>query len=490
MATGALQPMTRRNPAGVFEALVAGDPARPAAVDYRLRFTFPGDHIVELDDPYRYGRVLTDFDLHLLAEGTHHRAFDKLGAHRIRVGTTTGVHFAVWAPNADRVSVVGDFNGWDGRVHAMRHLMPNGIWEIFIPDLPDGEKYKFEIRTRAGALLKKSDPFGFSFEVPPQSAAVVHDITRYQWRDRDWMAARPARGGWLADPMSIYEVHLGSWARVPEEGDRFLTYREMAQRLVPYVKEMGFTHVELLPGDGASVLGIVGLSGARLLRPDQPVRAARRLQAVRRRVPRGGARRDSRLGARSFSEGRSRAGAVRRHGAVRARGSAARRAPGLGHADLQLRPERSPELSALERALLARGVSHRRSARGRGCVDVVPRLLAQGWRVDSEPLRRARKSRRDRLSAAVERAHARRASRIDHGGGGVDGVSRRQPAGASGRPWFHLQVEHGLDARHARVRAQGRDLSALGAQPGDVLRLVHAHGEFHPAVLARRGGAR
>jgi 1,4-alpha-glucan branching enzyme len=248
MATGALQPMTRREPAGVFEAVVAsGDPGAPLALDYRLRYTFAGDTVVELDDPYRYGRVLTDFDLHLLAEGTHHRAFDKLGAHRIKVGTSTGVHFAVWAPNADRVSVVGDFNGWDGRVHAMRHLMPNGIWEIFIPDLPDKEKYKFEIRTHAGALLKKTDPFGFAFEVSPRSAAIVCDISGHQWRDQDWMMGRPAKRGWLSSAMSIYEVHLGSWARVPEEGNRFLTYREMARMLVPYVKEMGFTHVELLP---------------------------------------------------------------------------------------------------------------------------------------------------------------------------------------------------------------------------------------------------
>jgi len=247
MSTGALLPMTPRGESGVFEAVVPGDPARPASLDYRLRFTFPGDHVAEVDDPYRYGRVLTDFDLHLLAEGTHYRAFEKLGAHRVAVGTTTGVHFAVWAPNADRVSVVGDFNGWDGRVHAMRHLLPNGIWEIFIPDLHDGEKYKYEIRTHAGALLKKTDPFGVSFEVPPQSASVVRDITRYQWNDREWMAARPARGGWLPEAMAIYEVHLGSWARVPEEGNRFLTYREMADRLVPYVKSMGFTHIELLP---------------------------------------------------------------------------------------------------------------------------------------------------------------------------------------------------------------------------------------------------
>jgi len=241
VATGALRPMSRRHSAGIFEATL------PAGADYRLRIHYPGDHIVEIDDPYRYGRVLTDFDLHLFGEGTHHRAFEKLGAHRITVGTTTGVHFAVWAPNADRVSLVGDFNGWDGRVNPMRLLVPNGIWEIFIPDLPDGEKYKFEIRSRTGALLKKSDPFGFAFEVPPQSASVVRDISRYQWHDEDWMARRRGEQGRLDRPMAIYEVHLGSWARVPEEGNRFLTYREMADRLVPYVKEMGFTHIELLP---------------------------------------------------------------------------------------------------------------------------------------------------------------------------------------------------------------------------------------------------
>jgi 1,4-alpha-glucan branching enzyme len=191
--------------------------------------------------------VLTDYDLHLLGEGTHYRAFEKLGSHRITIGTTGGVHFAVWAPNADRVSVIGDFNGWDGRVHPMRVLVPNGIWEIFLPDLPDGEKYKFEIRTKSGAILKKTDPFARAFEAPPQSAAVVHDASRYQWNDAAWLAARAGQNTWLDRPMSTYEVHLGSWARVPEQGNRFLTYREMAERLVPYVKDMGFTHIELLP---------------------------------------------------------------------------------------------------------------------------------------------------------------------------------------------------------------------------------------------------
>jgi len=153
----------------------------------------------------------------------------------------------VWAPNAERVSLIGDFNGWDGRVNPMRLLLPNGIWELFVPDLQDGEKYKFEIRTGHGTVLKKSDPFGIAFEVPPLSASVVRDISGYTWGDGDWMAARAAFGGWLNRPMTSYEVHLGSWSRMPEEGNRFLTYRELAHRLVPYVKDLGFTHLELLP---------------------------------------------------------------------------------------------------------------------------------------------------------------------------------------------------------------------------------------------------
>ena len=245
-ATGALRPMTKRDLAGLYEARVDAPPSA-GPPDYRLRLTFPDNHVLEIDDPYRYGRVLSDFDLHLLGEGAHFRLHEKLGAHRITIGSTTGVHFAVWAPNAARVSLIGDFNGWDGRVHPMRLLAPAGVWELFIPDLPDGEKYKFEIRTRAGVLLKKTDPFGVAFEVPPQSASIVRDISGYAWRDEAWVAARRARGAWLDQPMTTYEVHLGSWARVPEEGNRFLTYREMAARLVPYVKDMGFTHIELLP---------------------------------------------------------------------------------------------------------------------------------------------------------------------------------------------------------------------------------------------------
>jgi 1,4-alpha-glucan branching enzyme len=247
--TGEVRPMTRVGSEGLYEIRLKDDRLGEAGQipDYRLRVEYTSGHVQELDDPYRYGRVLSDFDLYLLGEGTHHRAFEKLGAHRRTLGTTMGVHFVVWAPNADLVSVIGDFNDWDGRVHPMRLLKPAGFWEIFIPDLPDGEKYKYEIRTRSGALLKKSDPYGVAFETPPQSASLVRDISHYQWLDAEWMAGRLDKGAWLERPMAIYEVHLGSWARVPEESNRFLTYRELAERLVPYVKECAFTHIELLP---------------------------------------------------------------------------------------------------------------------------------------------------------------------------------------------------------------------------------------------------
>ena len=193
------------------------------------------------------GQILTDYDLHLFNQGTHVRAWEKFGSHRVAVDGIAGVHFAVWAPNADRVSVIGDFNRWDGRVHVMRPLASSGVWQLFIPDLPEGACYKYEVRTRAGHLLEKADPYGRRFEVPPNSASVIWTEGRYEWGDEEWLRDRPSFAGWHERPMSIYEVHLGSWKRVPEEGNRYLSYRELSETLVPYVREMGYTHIELMP---------------------------------------------------------------------------------------------------------------------------------------------------------------------------------------------------------------------------------------------------
>jgi 1,4-alpha-glucan branching enzyme len=236
-------PMARVHDAGIFEITL---PATDGIPDYRLRVTHADGSTVEVDDPYRYGRVITDYDLYLFGEGKHTRIYDRLGAHPMRVGETAGVHFGVWAPNADRVSVVGDFNGWDGRVHPMRMLGASGVWEIFIPAAKLGERYKFEIRARGGAILVKTDPYGFAFEVPPLSASIIC-APSHEWRDDDWMQSREAQGSWFNRPMSVYEVHLGSWARIPEDKDRYLSYDELANRLIPYVQEMGYTHIELLP---------------------------------------------------------------------------------------------------------------------------------------------------------------------------------------------------------------------------------------------------
>jgi 1,4-alpha-glucan branching enzyme len=239
-----LTPMRRIHRAGVFEAAF---PGVAAAFDYRLRVGYPGGHVAEIDDPYRYGRVITEYDLYLFAQGKHTRIYDKLGAHLTRIGAADGVHFAVWAPNAERVSVVGDFNRWDGRVHPMRRLGPSGVWEIFLPDVGEGERYKFEIRSSShGEVLLKADPYGFRFEQPPLTASVVARRD-YAWTDAQWFVDRAGRNAWFDRAMAIYEVHLGSWARVPEDQDRFLSYRELADRLIPYVRDMGYTHVELMP---------------------------------------------------------------------------------------------------------------------------------------------------------------------------------------------------------------------------------------------------
>jgi len=238
--------MDRVHPLGLYELVF---PGRERMFDYRVRLLLPDGSREERHDPYAFPLVLTDFDLHLLAEGTHLEAYRRLGAHPIEVAGVRGVHFALWAPNAVRASVVGDFNGWDGRRHMMRSRGHSGIWEIFIPELKAGTLYKYEIRSRLSTTpFLKADPYGFYHEVPPKTASIVWDLGPggHLWKDAEWMDRRE-RNNPLHGPINIYEVHLGSWKRVPEQANRYLTYRELAGTLVPYAREMGYTHLELLP---------------------------------------------------------------------------------------------------------------------------------------------------------------------------------------------------------------------------------------------------
>lgn len=215
-------------------------------VRYRLRIGQPDGSAIERDDPYRFLPTVGEVDLHLFGEGRHMRLWEKLGAHLRVMDGVSGTAFAVWAPNATRVALIGSFNAWDTRVHPMRALGTSGVWELFVPGVGANALYKFEIASPSGALRVKTDPMAFQMEQSSGHASIVVAVGKYQWNDGDWMARR-AESNPTREPMLVYEVHLASWARVPEENNRVLTYREIAPRLAKHVRELGFTHVELLP---------------------------------------------------------------------------------------------------------------------------------------------------------------------------------------------------------------------------------------------------
>ena len=237
-------PMSLINPAGLFEAISEHDVQK---CGYRFRMTDTHGRILEGHDPYAFSPLLSDYDLHLFGEGKLYHAYENIGAHIIQHQGVWGVHFVVWAPNARRVSVVGEFNNWDGRRHPMQSRGGVGLWELFMPNIGEGTLYKFEILPKSGEVpLLKADPYASAAEVRPNTASVVRDVSGYQWEDQAWMVTRKQSDP-LNQPLSIYEVHLGSWRRVIEEGNRWFTYQELAATLIPYVKDMGFTHIELLP---------------------------------------------------------------------------------------------------------------------------------------------------------------------------------------------------------------------------------------------------
>jgi 1,4-alpha-glucan branching enzyme len=240
-AAGRIADLSRMDTDGLFEGVI---PDVSLPFEYLLEVEYPHDTFT-VGDPYRFAPTLGELDLHLVGEGRHEELYAALGAHVKEHQGVQGTAFAVWAPSARSVSVVGDFNSWDGRLNPMRAMGSSGVWELFMPDIGEGTRYKYEILTQAGEIRLKADPVAFATEVPPQTASVIFD-SKHEWNDAAWLERRRASDA-LKSPLSIYEVHLGSWRLNPLEDNRSLSYVELADELADYVHDLGFTHVELLP---------------------------------------------------------------------------------------------------------------------------------------------------------------------------------------------------------------------------------------------------
>jgi 1,4-alpha-glucan branching enzyme len=238
------QEMKRVTESGLFEVVCEKNVFETDAGRYKLKIN-QGETTKMMNDPYAYGSTLTELDLYLFNEGNHYEIYEKLGAHIREVDGVVGVNFAVWAPNAQGISLIGDFNQWDGTANPMHKLIPSGVWELFVPGLAAGEKYKFKVTDAHGQIVEKTDPYGFFSEIPPRTASIVTDLNQYQWQDSDWIAKRESEDQ-LSKPISVYELHPGSWQQ-DQDGNGWLNYRDLADRVVKYCLEFGFTHIELMP---------------------------------------------------------------------------------------------------------------------------------------------------------------------------------------------------------------------------------------------------
>ena len=305
-------PMRRIHPAGLFEAICPLPPAG-AAGKYLLQTADERGNRATMHDPYAFPNVLTEFDLYLLNEGTHWQSYDRLGATYRSINGVPGVNFAVWAPNATSVSLIGDFNGWDGRRHPMRKHIPSGFWELFVPGLSEDTLYKYRVK-HGDQVFEKSDPYGFAAELPPKTASKVVNLDRYHWCDNEWMATRQEANK-LDAPFSFYEVHLGSWKSPGDDHNRWLSYRELAHELVDYGRGMGFTHMSFA-GQRASVFGSWGYQPVGYYAPTSRYGGAARFHVLRRPLPPGGDGSGAGLGAGALPARRARPASVRRHGSL------------------------------------------------------------------------------------------------------------------------------------------------------------------------------
>ena len=352
------QAMNKIDAAGLFELFLPETGNIPA---YRFRLHRNGGEDETLRDPYAFPPTVGELDLHLFGEGKHEKIYEKLGAHVMRVGRVSGVGFAVWAPHADGVSVVGDFNRWDGRIHQMRMLGSSGVWELFVPEIGAGALYKFEIRTKKSPPFLKADPYAQYTEIPPKTSSIVYQ-SRYKFGDAKWTRKRAGREH-FRKPLSIYEIHFGSWRRKVEENSRPFSYREMAEPLAEYILETGFTHVEFMPlkehpygpSWGYQVSNYYAPS-ARYGAPDDlryliDYLHKRGIGVIMDWVP-------AHFPKDAFALARFDGSALYEHLDPR-KGEH----PGLGHLHLQLRSQRSSQFPAWQRTLLVQGVSPRRVAR-------------------------------------------------------------------------------------------------------------------------------
>ena len=434
--------------------------------------------------------MLGELDIHLLVEGTHLRAFEKLGAHVATIDGVAGATFAVWVPNARKVSVVGDFNGWDGRRHPMRCRFECGVWEIFLPGVTVGAAYKYEIKDRFGnRLAEKADPFAVESETPPKSASIVPDPTSYVWNDREWMRSRAHHNDRDA-PVSIYEVHLGSWKRRPEENNRYLTYRELADDLVPYVKDLGFTHIELMPIHEYPFDGSWGYQPVGLFAPTSRYGKPNDFKYFIDKCHQAG------LGilidwvAGHFPNDA--------HGLVYFDGTHL-----YEHSDPRKGEHREwgtliynygrREVSnfLLSNALYWMEEFHIDGLR----VDAVASMLYLDYsRKEGEWIPNMFGGRENleaidfikRMNELVYGHHEGVMTVAEEFDLVADGLPPHLPR----RSRLRLQVEYGVDERHLALYVQGPDPSSLPSQPFDVRPALRVHRKLHPADFARRGGAR